>query len=218
MRFGIIGTGTVGRTLATRLVAVGHEVTLGSRTKNNPAAASWADQAGPHGHAGTFAEAAGFGEVIVNATAGTVSLHALRLAGAENLDGKVLIDVSNPLVFSAAGEVTLDPANTDSVGEQIQREFPGARVVKALNTLSAPIMVDPGRVPGPHQLFVAGEDLEAKTLVRGVLEQFGWPAEDILDLGGIVAARGTEMLMPFWLRLMGHYGHTDFNYSIRSAD
>ena len=117
MRFGIIGTGTVGRTLATRLVAVGHEVTLGSRTKNNPAAASWADQAGPHGHAGTFAEAAGFGEVIVNATAGTVSLHALRLAGAENLDGKVLIDVSNPLVFSAAGEVTLDPANTDSVGE-----------------------------------------------------------------------------------------------------
>ncbi|GJF31614.1 oxidoreductase [Kitasatospora sp. NE20-6] len=218
MRFGIIGTGTVGRTLATKLVAVGHEVTLGSRTKDNPAALSWAEQAGPHGHAGTFAEAAAFGEVIVNATGGTVSLHALRLAGAEHLAGKVVVDVSNPLVFSATGEVSLSPVGTDSIGEQIQREFPGARVVKALNTLSAPLMVDPGRVPGPHQLFVAGDDPGAKALVRGVLEQFGWASADILDLGGIDAARGTEMLMPFWLKLMGHYGHTDFNYSIRSAD
>ncbi|PBC71193.1 hypothetical protein BX265_5788 [Streptomyces sp. TLI_235] len=218
MRFGIIGTGTVGRTLAAKLVALGHEVTLGSRTKDNPAAVSWAEQSGPSGHAGTFADAAEFGEVLVNATAGTVSLRALRLAGAERLAGKVLIDVSNALVFSATGEVSLEPVNTDSVGEQIQREFPETRVVKALNTLSAPLMVDPGRVPGPHQLFIAGEDPEAKTLVRGVLEQFGWPGEQIIDLGGISAARGTEMLMPFWLRLMGHFGHTDFNYSIRSAD
>ncbi|MEV8096455.1 NAD(P)-binding domain-containing protein [Kitasatospora sp. NPDC085879] len=218
MRFGIIGTGTVGRTLAAKLVALGHEVTLGSRTKDNPAAVSWAEQSGPSGHAGTFADAAEFGEVLVNATAGTVSLRALRLAGAERLAGKVLIDVSNALVFSATGEVSLEPVNTDSVGEQIQREFPETRVVKALNTLSAPLMVDPGRVPGPHQLFIAGEDSEAKTLVRGVLEQFGWPGEQIIDLGGISAARGTEMLMPFWLRLMGHFGHTDFNYSIRSAD
>ncbi|MEV6208192.1 NAD(P)-binding domain-containing protein [Kitasatospora sp. NPDC051914] len=218
MRFGIIGTGTVGRTLATKLVALGHEVTLGSRTKDNTAALAWADQSGPHGHAGTFADAAEFGEVVVNATAGTVSLDALRLAGAERLAGKVLIDVSNPLVFSPTGEVTLAPVNTDSVGEQLQREFPETRVVKALNTLSAPLMVDPGRVPGPHQLFVAGDDAEAKTLVRGVLEQFGWPGEDVVDLGDITAARGVEMLMPFWLRLMRHYGHTDFNYSIRSAD
>ncbi|WP_405014392.1 NADPH-dependent F420 reductase [Kitasatospora sp. NBC_01539] len=218
MRFGIIGTGTVGRTLATKLVAVGHEVTLGSRTRDNPAALSWAEQAGPQGHAGTFEEAAAFGEVIVNATGGTVSLQALRLAGADNLAGKVVVDVSNPLVFSATGDVSLSPVNTDSIGEQIQREFPEARVVKALNTLSAPLMVDPGRVPGPHQLFVAGDDHGAKTLVRGVLEQFGWASADVLDLGGIDAARGTEMLMPFWLKLMGHYGHTDFNYSIRSAD
>ncbi|MEU2632362.1 NAD(P)-binding domain-containing protein [Kitasatospora sp. NPDC007106] len=218
MRFGIIGTGTVGRTLAAKLVALGHEVTLGSRTKDNTAAVSWADQSGPNGHAGTFADAADFGEVVINATAGTVSLPALRLAGAERLAGKVLIDVSNPLVFSPTGEVSLEPVNTDSVGEQIQREFPETRVVKALNTLSAPLMVDPGRVPGPHQLFIAGEDPEAKALVRGVLEQFGWPGDQIVDLGGISAARGTEMLMPFWLRLMGHFGHTDFNYSIRSAD
>ncbi|GAA5019620.1 NADPH-dependent F420 reductase [Kitasatospora paranensis] len=217
MRFGIIGTGTVGRTLATRLVGLGHEVTLGSRTKDNPSAVSWADQAGPHGHAGTFEEAAAFGEAVVNATAGTVSLQALRQAGAERLAGKVLIDVSNPLVFSATGEVSLAPVNTDSVGEQLQREFPDTRVVKALNTLAAPLMVDPGRVPGEHQVFVAGEDPEAKALVRGVLEQFGWPDAAVIDLGGIDAARGTEMLMPFWLKLMGHFGHTDFNYSIRSA-
>ncbi|MFD9124802.1 NADPH-dependent F420 reductase [Kitasatospora sp. NPDC059571] len=218
MRFGIIGTGTVGRTLASKLIALGHEVTLGSRTKDNTSAVSWADQAGPHGHAGTFQDAADFGEVIINATAGTVSLPALQQAGAERLAGKVLIDVSNPLVFSSAGEVSLAPVNTDSVGEQLQRAFPDARVVKALNTLAAPLMVDPGRVPGEHQVFVAGEDVAAKTVVRGVLEQFGWPDAAVIDLGGIDAARGTEMLMPFWLKLMGHFGHTDFNYSIRSAD
>lgn len=218
MRFGIIGTGTVGRTLATKLISLGHEVTLGSRTKDNAAALAWAEQAGPYGHSGTFADAAAFGEVVVNATSGTVSLQALRAAGAERLAGKVLIDVSNPLVFSPTGELTLDPVNTDSVAEQIQREFPETRVVKALNTVTAAVMVDPGRVPGEHNLFVAGDDVEAKAQVTAVLEQFGWPAGSVLDLGEIAAARGMEMMMPFWLRLMGHFGHADFNYSIRKAE
>ncbi|WP_371494723.1 NAD(P)-binding domain-containing protein [Kitasatospora sp. NBC_00374] len=218
MRFGIIGTGTVGRTLAGKLTSLGHEVTVGSRTKDNAAANEWADRSGPYGHAGTFAEAADFGEVVVNATAGTVSLQALRLAGAEHLAGKVLIDVSNPLVFSPTGEVSLDPVNTDSVAERIQREFPAARVVKALNTVNANVMVDPARLPGTHNLFLAGEDPEAKAVVRGVLVEFGWPSAAVLDLGGISAARGLEMLMPFWLDLMRHFGHVDFNYTITTAD
>ncbi|AUG81531.1 NADP oxidoreductase [Kitasatospora sp. MMS16-BH015] len=217
MHFGIIGTGTVGRTLASKLVSLGHEVTLGSRTKENETALAWAEQAGPYGHSGTFAEAAQAAEVVLNATSGTVSLQALRLAGAENLAGKVLIDVSNPLVFSATGELSLDPVNTDSVAEQIQREYPEARVVKALNTVNCAVMVDPGRVPGEHNLFVAGNDPVAKAQVTAVLEQFGWPAGSVLDLGGVEAARGLEMLMPFWLRMMGQLGHADFNYQIRRA-
>ncbi|MER5867384.1 NAD(P)-binding domain-containing protein [Kitasatospora sp. NPDC002040] len=217
MRVGIIGTGTVGRTLAAKLVSLGHEVTLGSRTKENAAALAWAEQAGPYGHSGTFAEAAAFGELVINATSGVVAVQALRLAGAEPLAGKVLIDVSNPLVFSPLGEVSLEPVNSDSVGEQIQREFPAARVVKALNTVNSEVMVDPGRVPGEHNLFVAGNDPEAKAEVVALLTEFGWPQGSVLDLGDITAARALEMLMPFWLKLMGHYGHADFNYSIRRA-
>jgi len=217
MRFGIIGTGTVGRTLGTKLVALGHEVTLGSRTKDNQAAVAWADQAGPRGHAGTFAEAAAFAEIVLNATSGVISVQALELAGADALAGKTLIDISNPLVFSPTGEVHLDPVNTDSVGERIQRAFPQARVVKALNTVTAPVMVDPHRVPGEHNLFIAGDDPEAKAQVVAVLVEFGWPEESVLDLGGIAGARATEMMMPVWLRLMNHFGHTEFNYSIRSA-
>ncbi|WP_405016224.1 NAD(P)-binding domain-containing protein [Kitasatospora sp. NBC_00070] len=217
MRVGIIGTGTVGKTLAAKLVSLGHEVTLGSRSKENVAALAWAEQAGPYGHSGTFAEAAAFGELVVNATSGVVAVQALQLAGAEALAGKVLIDVSNPLVFSPLGEVSLEPVNSDSVGEQIQREFPEARVVKALNTVNSEVMVDPGRVPGEHNLFVAGNDPEAKAAVVALLTEFGWPAGSVLDLGDIAAARSLEMLMPFWLKLMGHFGHADFNYSIRTA-
>ncbi|MGW4898174.1 NADPH-dependent F420 reductase [Kitasatospora sp. NPDC004240] len=219
MRFGIIGTGTVGRTLADKLVALGHEVTLGSRTKDNEAGTAWAEQAGPAGHTGTFADAAEFGEVIVNATGGTVSLAALRAAGAERLAGKLLIDVSNPLVFSEEGALTLDPVNTDSVGERIQREFPQARVVKALNTVTAPVMVDPARVPGEHNLFIAGDDPAAKAEATALLAEFGWPAGSVIDLGDIGGARGMEMMMPVWIRLMRAFGTADFNYSIvRKAD
>ncbi|MEV4560225.1 NAD(P)-binding domain-containing protein [Kitasatospora sp. NPDC049285] len=218
MRIGIIGTGTVGQTLANKLISLGHEVTLGSRTKENAAANDWADRAGPYGHAGTFADAADFGELVINATSGTVALSAIGMAGPERLAGKTLLDVSNPLVFSPTGELTLDPVNNDSVGEQLQRALPDTSVVKALNTVTAPVMVDPGRIPGEHNLFVAGDDVDAKAKVKALLEEFGWPAEAILDLGGIDAARGMEMLMPFWLRVMQHYGHADFNYAIRTAN
>ncbi|MED7953707.1 NAD(P)-binding domain-containing protein [Streptomyces sp. BE303] len=217
MRYGVMGTGGVGRTIADKLVALGHEVTIGSRSRGNENAVAWAEQAGPTGHAGTFADAAEFGEVVVNATAGTVSLDALRAAGADRLAGKVLIDLSNPLVFSPEGAVTLDPVNTDSVGERIQREFPRTRVVKALNTLTAPLMVDPARLPGEHNVFVAGDDADAKAEVAAVLTEFGWPAGSVIDLGDIAGARALEMTMPFWIRLMQSFGTAEFNYSFTRA-
>ncbi|MEV7773390.1 NAD(P)-binding domain-containing protein [Kitasatospora sp. NPDC086791] len=215
MRIGIIGTGMVGQTLGSELVSLGHQVTLGSRSKDNEKGLAWAAQAGPDARSGTFADAAAFGEVVVNATGGTVALAALRAAGAEHLAGKLLIDVSNPLVFGPGGEVTLDPVNTDSVGEQIQREFPEARVVKALNTVNCAVMVAPGRLAGEHNLFIAGDDAAAKAETVALLGGFGWPAEWIIDLGDITAARATEMLMPLWLRMMGHFGSAEFNYAFR---
>ncbi|MFH8381659.1 NADPH-dependent F420 reductase [Kitasatospora sp. NPDC018058] len=215
MRIGIIGTGVVGRTLGSKLVSLGHRVTLGSRGQDNENGLAWAQQAGPDGHTGTFTEAAAFGEVVLNATGGTVSLAALRAAGAGQLAGKLLIDVSNPLVFGPDGAVTLDPVNTDSVGEQIQREFPEARVVKALNTLNCELMVDPGRLAGEHNLFIAGNDATAKAETVALLGEFGWPAEWIVDLRDISGARATEMMMPFWLRMTGHFGSAEFNYSFQ---
>ncbi|WP_031072742.1 NADPH-dependent F420 reductase [Streptomyces sp. NRRL WC-3742] len=217
MRVGIIGTGMVGQTLGSKLVSLGHQVTLGSRSKDNEKGLAWAEQAGPDGHTGTFAEAAAFGEVVLNATGGTVSLAALRAAGAENLDGKLLIDISNPLVFGPDGQVSLDPVNTDSVGEQIQREFPGARVVKTLNTVNRELMVAPEKLAGEHNLFVAGNDEAAKAETVALLGEFGWPAEWIIDLGDIAGARATEMMMPFWLRVMGSLGTAEFNYRIQRA-
>ncbi|MFJ9773116.1 NADPH-dependent F420 reductase [Kitasatospora sp. NPDC101157] len=217
MRIGIIGTGMVGQTLGTKLVALGHQVMLGSRSKDNEKGTAWAQQAVPGGSTGTFAEAAAFGEVVLNATGGTVSLAALRAAGAEHLAGKLLIDVSNPLVFGPDGVVTLDPVNTDSIGERIQREFPDARVVKALNTLNCALMVEPAKLAGEHNLFIAGNDAGAKAETVALLGEFGWPAEWIVDLGDITGARATEMMMPFWLRMMGHFGSAEFNYSFQRA-
>ncbi|MCM2417609.1 MULTISPECIES: NADPH-dependent F420 reductase [unclassified Streptomyces] len=216
MRYAVLGTGEVGRTLAGKLVALGHEVTLGSRTKDNPAALAWAQEAGPGGHHGTFADAAAFGEVVVNATGGMVSLQALEAAGAANLAGKLLVDVANPLAF-AAGEMVLDPVGSDSLGERIQRAFPQARVVKTLNTVNSAVMVDPSRVPGEHVLFLSGEDTAAKEQTAALLAEFGWPRERVVDLGGITSARGTEAYLLLWVKAMGALGHADFNVTLQRA-
>src|SRR3954451_632657 len=180
MRVAVLGTGTVGQTLAAKLRDVGEDVKVGSRSADNPEAD------------GTFADVAGFGEVVINATAGTASLEALAAAGAGNLAGKVLIDVANPLHASQGFPPTLSVSNTDSLAEQIQREYPDARVVKALNTMNADVMVEPELVPGDHNLFIAGNDDGAKAQARELLASFGWPDQRILDLGGIDAARGME--------------------------
>ena len=217
MRIGVLGTGTVGRTLATKLASLGNEVRMGSRQAGNESAVEWAREAGAGASEGTFADAAGFGELVINATAGAAAVDALGMAGADNVAGKVLIDVSNPLDFSRGMPPTLTVCNDDSVAERIQREFPDARVVKSLNTVNADVMVTPEVVPGDHTMFVAGNDDDAKRQVTELLESFGWPPARIVDLGGIRAARGTEMYLPLWLNLFGAVGAPNFNLAVVRA-
>ncbi len=214
MRIAVLGTGMVGKAIAGKLVALGHEVMMGSRSAGNDQAREWVTAAGSSARHGTFAEAAAFGELLFNCTAGSGSLEALRSVEAADLKGKVLVDVSNPLDFSRGMPPSLSVVNTDSLGEQIQRAFPDTRVVKALNTINCQLMVDPGRVPGEHDVFLAGDDAAAKEEVRQLLESFGWAADRIIDLGDITAARATEMYLPLWLRLMGTLQSADFNIKI----
>jgi predicted dinucleotide-binding enzyme len=224
VRLGILGTGTVGKTIAARLASLEHEVMVGtrnpeettSRTKpdpyGNPPFSAWQEEH-PEVKLGTFAQAAAHGEMIVNATAGAVSLEALEQAGEDNLSGKVLIDVSNPLDFSKGMPPTLSVVNTDSLGEQIQRRFPEAKVVKTLHTMNAYLMVDPAQLAGAdHTVFVSGDDPGAKAAVTDLLRSFGWT--DIINLGDITTARGTEMVLPVWLRLFGALQKPVFNFKI----
>jgi len=201
MRFGVLGTGTVGSAVATRLVSLGHEVRMGAREAANPKARDWAAAQGARASAGTFAEAAAFGEIVFNCTMGTASLDALQAAGAQNLGEKVLVDVANPLDFSGGTPTLSTAAAGDSLAERIQKAFPGARVVKALNTVTAAVMGHPEKVPGDSDLFIAGNDADAKRRVTALLEEFGW--KSVLDLGDVTAARGMEAYLLLWLRLAG---------------
>lgn len=218
MRIGVLGTGVVGRTLGGALVERGHEVRMGSRSAANEAAVAWAEQAGDGASEGTFADAAGFGELVVNATAGAASLDALTAAGAEQLAGKVLLDVANPLDFSRGMPPPLTVCNDDSLAERIQRAFADVHVVKSLNTVTAAVMVRPRLVPGRHTMFVCGDDGAAKAQVGELLRGLGWPADAILDLGDLTAARGMEMYLPLWLRLYGAQGTAILNVEVRRGD
>jgi 8-hydroxy-5-deazaflavin:NADPH oxidoreductase len=217
MRIGVLGTGVVGRALGTKLVELGHEVRMGSREAGGEAALDWAHSAGEAASEGTFADAAEFGELVINATSGAASLQALGAAGAENLAGKVLVDVANPLDFSGGMPPTLSVCNDDSLGEQIQEAFPDARVVKALNTVNAGVMVEPDALEESTNVFVCGNDGAAKAQVIELLETFGWLSGDIIDLGDISAARGTEMYLPLWLRLMSALETPQFNIRVVKA-
>ncbi len=213
MKIGILGTGMVGTALASKLVSLGHEVMMGAREAGNVKAGTWAAQAGKGASSSTFADAAAFGEIVFSCTLGMASLDALRAAKPENLRGKVLIDVSNPLDFSKGMPPTLSTgAGGESLGEQIQSEFPEAKVVKALNTVNAAVMVEPGRTGGESDLFLCGNDGEAKERVTALLKQFGWAR--IHDLGDISGARGTEAYLLLWLRLWGTLKTPDFNVRI----
>ena len=224
MIIAVLGTGPVGRTLAARLAAVGHEVVVGTRDVagtlartepdawGGPAFVVWLD-AHAEVRLADFAEAAAEAELILNATNGAGSIAALTLAGADHLAGKILIDVSNPLDFSRGMPPTLFVKDTDSLGEQIQRAFPDTRVVKTLNTMTVALQAEPGQLAGgDHSVFLSGNDPDAKTAVRDLLQSLGHT--DVIDLGDISTARGTEMLLPVWLRLMGALGTAAFNFRI----
>lgn len=214
MNIGVLGTGGVGRAIATRLVELGHVVCMGTRDPENPNARDWLATVGTARGArvGTFADAAAHGAILVNATSGEGSIAALRLAGERNLHGKVLLDVSNPLDSSTGFPPSLSVVNTDSLAEQIQRTFPALKVVKTLNTVTADVMVNPQQLPEDTTMFVAGEDAEAKATAADILRSFGW--RSILDLGGITSARGMEMYIQLWISLRLAQGTNGFNLKV----
>lgn len=223
MNIAVLGTGMVGQAIAGRLHELGHSVVIGTRDPQATLARTEPDQMGNppfsawhSAHPGvglaTFAAAAAGAELVVNASPGAATLDVLGLAGAANLADKVLVDIANPLDFSAGFPPTLSVKDTDSLGEQVQRAFPQTKVVKALNTLTASLMVEPKTLGEPSTVFVSGEDEAAKATVIGILESFGH--DDVIDLGGIETARGTEMLLPLWLRLMGRLGTGRFNFKV----
>ena len=212
MNIAVLGTGMVGRAVSQRLAELGHAVTLGTR---DPEATRARD-----GHAdvpgvdlATFADAAAGADLVVNATGGDVTLEVLTAAGADNLAGKVLVDIANPLDFSQGFPPTLSVKDTDSLGEQVQRAFPEARVVKTLNTMNADLMVHPKQLAdGDHTVFVSGNDDSAKAVVTELLTSFGHT--DVIDLGDITTARGAEMVLPVWLRLMSALGTPKFQLKV----
>ena len=222
MEIAVLGTGMVGQAVAGRLHELGHTVVIGTRdpqatrTRTEPdltgtSFSAWAD-AHPQIALTTFADAASRAELVVNAASGAATLDVLALAGADALAGKVLVDISNPLDFSAGFPPTLSVKDTDSLGEQVQRAFPEAKVVKTLNTLTAPLMVEPKSLGASSTVFVSGDDAAAKATVVDLLTSFGH--DDVIDLGGIETARGAEMLLPLWLRLMGGLGTHLFNVKV----
>lgn len=214
MKIAVLGTGMVGHAIATKLVQLGHQVMKGSRTSNNEKASAWVQNNGPNASQGTFADAAKFGEIIFNCTNGAGALAALQSAGEENLGNKLLIDITNPLDFSKGMPPTLLVANADSLGEQIQKAFPNSKVVKTLNTVNCNVMVNPSLVPGEHDVFVSGNDADAKAMVKDILVNwFGW--KNVVDLGDITGARSMEMYVILWVRMMmGPIGNPNFNIHI----
>lgn len=211
MKIGVLGSGIVGQTVGAKLVELGHEVSIGTRDPHK--LAEWAKTVKGAVKIGSFAEAASSGELIFLATNGVGTLNALELAGQANFDGKVVIDISNPLDFSKGFPPSLTVCNTDSLGEQVQRALPNAKIVKSLNTVTAALMVDASLLPGEHVIYVAGNDADAKKQVTDILKNwFKWQA--VVDVGDITSARATEMILPIWVRLYGTLQTPLFNFQI----
>lgn len=201
----------VGEALGTKLARLDHQVKMGSRTENNPKAAQWVRTVGAKASQGTFADAAAFGEMVLLCTKGEVTLEVVRTVGVERFRDRIVVDVSNPLDFSRGMPTSLSICNTNSLGEEIQKALPFAKVVKTLNIVNCEVMVDPSKGGNPTMLM-CGNDAEAKSQVRTLLESLGWT--DILDLGDITKARGTEMLLPLWLSLMGMFSNPYFGFKV----
>ena len=227
MKISVLGTGDVGQTLAKKFIETGHEVMIGTRdvqetltrksVRQGSAPFSEWHESNKKVQLGTFQESAAFGEIVINATNGANSLNALDLAGEETLAGKILIDLSNPLDFSKGMPPSLLEGlhNTNSLGEEIQKEFPQAKVVKTFNTMWCGLMINPGMLDGGNHInYISGNDNNAKVRVKDLLKEIGWKEENIIDLGDISAARATESVLPIWVRLMGVIGTGAFNFKI----
>lgn len=215
MKVAVLGTGVVGDTIGSKLVELGHQVMMGSRTADNEKAKAFSAKHGYKAKIGTFADASQFGEIVINCTSGGGSIEALKLAGESNLNGKVLIDIANPLDFSKGMPPSLSIVNTNSLGEEIQKTFPKLKVVKSLNTLWCGLMVNPGMINNAdHNIFVCGNDSGAKEKVKEILISFGWLPKNIIDLGDITKARATEMYLPLWLSIYGATSNGAFNIKI----
>lgn len=217
MKIAVFGTGMVGVTIANKLIALGHHVTMGSRTHDNPKAIAWAQAHPQNASQGTYAHAAQAAELIFNCTNGAGSLEALTSAS-QQLQGKLLLDLSNPLDFFKGMPPSLFVSNTDSLGEQLQRALPSTRIIKTLNTISAPLMVNPASLGHTnHTVFLCGDDPQAREFVAQTIlkDWFGWT--HTIDLGDITGARAMESYLPIWLRLWGALGTADFNISVTTA-
>jgi 8-hydroxy-5-deazaflavin:NADPH oxidoreductase len=219
MKIAVLGTGMVGDTIGSKLIELGHEVNMGSRTPDNEKAKAFVAKNEGKASSGTFADATAFGEIIFNCTAGAGSIEALKMAGEANLNGKIIVDIANPLDFSKGAPPSLIPSlsNTNSLAEEIQKTFPSARVVKTLNTMWCGLMVNPAMINGgDHTNFISGNDAEAKQKVKALLNEFGWKNENLLDLGDISTARGSEAVLPIWLRIWNATQNGAFNFKVVS--
>jgi 8-hydroxy-5-deazaflavin:NADPH oxidoreductase len=230
MKITILGTGNVGQTFASKFIELGHEVMMGTRNVADTMARKATDNYGslPFGEwhsknekvqLGTFANAVAWGEIILNALQGAITISTIKSLNVSDFDGKILMDISNPLDFSKGFPPTLLEGlnNSNSLGEEIQKILPNAKVVKTLNTMFSGIMVNPAMVGNAdHNVFVSGNDADAKTKVKAVLVSFGWIAANILDLGDITTARGPELYLPLWLRIYGATNNGAFNIKVVS--
>jgi len=212
MKIGILGTGMVGETLGTKFVQLGHQVKMGSRTANNENAAKWVAKNGTNASAGTFAQAAEFGDMVFLCLKGDVEMDVVRSVGQKAFGNKPVIDVSNPLDFSRGMPPSLSICNTNSLGEEVQKALPSARVVKTLNIVNCEVMVEPNKAGAQPTMLICGNDSKAKADVTTLLKSLGWT--DIIDLGDITKSRATEMLLPIWLSLMQTLGHAYFGFKV----
>ncbi len=196
-KVGILGSGEVGQALGLGFAGRGYRVMLGSRTPKSAKLVAWAKKAGTKATTGSFAEAAEYGDILMIATLGSATEEVLNLAGVGNFDGKLVIDVTNPLDFSKGMPPGLFVGATDSLGEMIQRKLPNAKVVKCFNTVPNSQMVHP--TYEKPEMLICGYDVAAKREVTGILKEFGW--EGSIDCGGIDGARWLEALVPLWTRV-----------------
>lgn len=210
----IFGTGIVGRTLGTRLINLGYQVMMGSRTPDNEKAKEWVAQNGENARNGTFTDAALHADIILNCTKGSITIDVFEMAGKDNLKGKIILDLSNPLDFSNGMPPSLYPqwSNTYSLGEAIQDLLPDSKVVKTLNMVNCEVMADASKCGGDGTMFLCGNDIDAKNTISGILKEFAW--KDILDLGDIKGARGMESMLPIWLRIWSSSGKGHFGFKI----